>query len=451
MRRMQDMNISKIKKEYIQLLKDFVSFKTVSTDSAFKGEMNKAVAWISKLCKAHGFSVSLLKGPNTNPVVCASYMVNKKAKTVLVYGHYDVQPAQKEEGWKTNPFVLTKKDQRYVARGVVDNKGQVLAHMVAVFDAIKNKTLKYNVTFLIEGNEESGNPDLHMLLQKNKKLLKADIIVISDSEMVGTNPTLESSFRGGGNIRVVYKTSTNDRHSGLFGGVIPNAAVELAQLIAKLKADNTVVCEGFYEGVCPPTVEMKEQHERISNMQPIQELAGVKALMTERGVSPCEQIGLRPTLEVSGFSSGYVGTGFKNIIPAKAEARINVRTVYMQNTEDVISAVKRFIEKETPEYVDVEIEAVAQCTPTFLDNTHEDAIHIKNILEEVHGAELFHKTSGGSLPVVASFAEVFKKPIVMISLCNDDCNMHGVDENFTEYHIEKALQFTNRYWNNSLM
>lgn len=440
--------IQKLKKEYDTLLKEFVSFKTVSTDTAFQKEMSKAVAWITRQFKAHGFSVSLLKGSSSNPVVFATYTVDKKARTVLVYGHYDVQPADKKDGWKTDPFKLTKKNGRYFARGVVDNKGQILAHMVGVFEAIQSKTLAYNVKFIIEGNEESGNPDLKRLLQKNKKILNADLVLISDSEMVGEYPTLETSFRGGGNIKVEYTTASNDRHSGIFGGAIPNATLELAQLISKFKKNNLVTVPGFYDGVLEPTEEIKKEHVKLSKLQPVGELAGVKALCTEKGISACEQIGLRPALEISGFNSGYTGCGFKNIVPAKAEVRINVRTVHKQNSESIMQSVVEFIKRETPAYVDVHIEFETHGDPVFLDFDHEHITHVKRYMTEVYEKEVLHRSGGGSIPVVADFVEVFKKPIAMVSLCNDDCNMHGVDENFNEYHVTKALQFAQKYWSN---
>lgn len=441
-------NISQLQKTYIQFLKEFISFKTVSTDKAFKDDIKKAVSWISHMCTSHGFSVSLLQGSHTNPVVFASYIANKKAKTVLVYGHYDVQPADKSDGWSTDPFVLTKKKDRYIARGAVDNKGQILAHMTAVFDAIKNKTLQYNVKFLIEGNEESGNPDLLGLLKKYKEKLHSDFIMISDGEMVGIHPTLDVSFRGGGNMRIEYRTADNDRHSGLFGGAIPNAAVELATMISKLKTNNIVTLSGFYEGVTCADIETKRQHQKISRLQPIKKLAGVKELKTEEGLSPCEQIGLRPTLEVSGFFSGYVGEGYKNIVPAKAEARINVRTVHGQSTAKVMHILKEFVLKETPKYVDVLVHTESHGNPVSLDVDHDHIHEVKKVLKDVHKKEVLHKTVGGSIPVVGQFASVFNKtPIAMVSLCNEDCNMHGVDENFTEYHMTKALEFAKKYWN----
>ena len=455
----------KLLKTYMTLLKEFVAFKTVSTDPSYKDEMKKAVNWLTQIFKEHGFKVTLLKGKHANPVVVAKYtlkntkskvsldasektVVPSKPKNILVYGHYDVQPAQKSDGWSSDPFVLTKKGDRLVARGVVDNKGQILAHMVGVFDAIKNGALTTHVTFVIEGNEESGNEDLAGLLKKYKKDLAPDFILISDGEIVGEHPTLDMSYRGGGNIKVTYTTSSNDRHSGLYGGAIPNAVLELATLVSKIKSDNAswISFEEFYTGMIEPSDEAKDQHKKISAVQNVQKLAGVKTLTTKANLSAHEQIGLYPTIEVSGFSGGYVGQGFKNIIPGKAEVRLNVRTVHPQKTSDVVKAISNFVRVNTPSHVDVSIEFEDHGEAIRLDTDHADLSGVKTLLADVYSREVICKSIGASIPVVADFQSIFKVPMAMVSLCNDDCNMHGVNENFTEKHIVKALNFTNRYW-----
>ena len=391
--------MKKLQKEYLKMLGEFVSFKTVSTDSSFQKDMGKAVSWLTRLFKANSFKVTIITGKSHNPIIIAKYTTNQKLKTILVYGHYDVQPADKEDGWKSDPFTLIKRADKYIARGVIDNKGQVLAHMSAVFEAIKNDTLAYNVTFIIEGNEESGNPSLSGIIKKNKKLLDCDLVIISDGEMKGMNPTLDVSFRGGGNMRVVYETHSNDRHSGLFGGLVPNPALELSRMLSKIETGNDISFGG-----------------------------------------------LRQTIEISGLTSGYTGSGFKNIIPGKAEARLNVRTVHPQISERVIKEVEELIRKETPSFVKLLIESEAHGDPIFLDTGHEEIDSIKKLLSKIHKKDVIHQNVGGSIPVVADFKSVLGKPMALVPLSNEDCNMHGVDENFSEYHMGKALEFTKALW-----
>lgn len=392
-------DMKKLQKEYLKMLGEFVSFKTVSTDSSFRKDIDKAVKWLSNLFKVNGFKVTLIKGKSHNPIVIAKYTANPKLKTILVYGHYDVQPADREDGWRSDPFTLIKRKDKYIARGVIDNKGQILSHMAAVFDAIKNDRLAYNVTFIIEGNEESGNPSLSKIIKKNKKLLDCDLVIISDGEMKGMNPTLDVSFRGGGNMRVVYQTHSNDRHSGLFGGLVPNPALELSRMLSKIKTENDISFGG-----------------------------------------------LKQTIEISGLTSGYTGSGFKNIIPGKAEARLNIRTVHPQISEGVMKEIEELIRKETPSYVKLLIESEAHGDPIFLDTEHEEIYSIKKLLSKIHKKGVIHQNVGGSIPVVADFKSVLGKPMALVPLSNDDCNMHGVDENFSQYNIDKALEFTKALW-----
>lgn len=440
------MNPTQLQKSYLKLLGEFVNFKTISTDKSFQPEMERSVLWLEKLFSGRGFQVTCIRGKGHNPVVIAKYVKDPKLQTVLVYGHYDVQPASREDGWRSDPFVLKQVKDRFVARGVVDNKGQILAHMVAVFDAVEEGRISVNATFIIEGNEESGNPHLSKIIKKYKKLLVCDLILVSDGEMIGRNPTLDVSFRGGGNMRVVYQTSSNDRHSGLFGGSIPNAALELAKVLAKIKVDNKVSFDSFYVSTLQVSSKQKKANRRLADLLPIAEVADVRAILTEVGLDAHSQIGLRPTIEVSGFSSGYTGVGFKNIIPAKAEARLNIRTVHPQSSAKVMREVERFIKRETPAYVRVLIEREVHGDPIFIDSDHERARSIKGLLRQTYGREVLCQSVGGSIPVVADFKSILQKPMVLVPLSNHDCNMHGVGENFSKYHINKALEFAAILW-----
>ena len=212
--------------EFIKILTHYVSLKSISTDPQYNGEILKTADWIKSYLESFGFGVEFIQGPTCNPIVFGKITVNPEFKTVLVYGHYDVQPSDQ--------FDLQEKDGRLIGRGVVDNKGQNLIHIYSVCKLIKENKLKYNVKFLIEGNEETANDDLHDLLILHKDKLKSDIVLVSDGEMINERPTVDASLRGGFNVRLIYRTALNNVHSGIYGGAIPNAAYEMGNFISNL-------------------------------------------------------------------------------------------------------------------------------------------------------------------------------------------------------------------------
>ena len=222
---------------YKKLLTEFVSFKSISTDPEFKPEIEKTVEWLRNLFTENGFTVKVLHGKKTNPVVYSHYQTDDNAETVLIYGHHDVQPASIEEGWEQDPFTVLEKKDKWIARGVVDNKGQILIHIATVLDLIKANKLKYNVKFLIEGNEETSNDELSEIMRTEKELIKTDHVLISDGEIVDGKPAIEASLRGGFNLTLALKTADNNLHSGIYGGAVPNAAFELSKLLSKLSTE----------------------------------------------------------------------------------------------------------------------------------------------------------------------------------------------------------------------
>lgn len=432
---------------YKQLLTEFISFKSISTDSDYKSEMIKTVDWLKNLFLKNDFKVDVIIGKNSNPLLVAKLVVSPELPTTLVYGHYDVQPAAIEDGWSNDPFILTEKKGKLVARGVVDNKGQVLIHIVSVIEAYKNNTLGQNVIFLIEGNEESGNLDLAKQLKEYKKEFACDQIIISDGEVVGENPTLEASLRGGGNIRVEMRTAPSDQHSGINGGAIPNAPVELMKILAGLKdKNNKVAISDFYKGAPKITAAQLKNNKMLGTDKEFMTLSGVKGLVCEKGLDPNTQTGLRPTLEVSGFSSGYTGNGFKNIVPAYAEARVNIRTVAGQDSQQVINSVIAHIKKLAPKYVDLKITSVDPYPAIMLPVDGPYAQFLTKLLEESYGKKLVIHYVGGGLPIVEDFKTILKGSIYLVPFGNDGCNMHGIDENFKIGHIKKALSFANKFW-----
>ena len=437
-----------IYENYKKLLAEFISFKSISTDSQYLGEMKKTADWLLKTFQQNGFKTQLLKGEKMNDVVFATYIHDKKAETVLIYGHYDVQPAEKSDGWDSDPFVLTEKNGRLVCRGAIDNKGQVFVHIATIFDLIQKGTLKYNIKFMIEGNEESGSPSMDKFVTKYAKLLKSDFVVISDGETAANKPTLEASLRGGFNIRVEMETGKTNLHSGLYGGAAPSASREAMKLIASLfdVKKNRVVIAGFYEGVNAPTKEQVKNNISIASEKEVLKVGGFKKLMTEKGIDFFTQVGLRPTLEVSGINSGYTGEGFANIVPAKVDIRINGRTVSPQKTAVIMKRVVDHIKKTIPLYVSYKIFAENHGNPVLVDTKSKKAQEILTLMEKSYGQKPIIKYVGGSIPIVAMFQNMLKMPVYLISLANEDCNMHGVHENFDLKLLKKAMALSEKFF-----
>ncbi len=432
---------------YIKLLKQYIAIKSISTDLTFKKEMGKTVLWLTSLFKQNKFVVTTIQGKNSNPIVIARYTASPKFETVLIYGHYDVQPASKEDGWKSDPFTLRSDGKKLYGRGVVDNKGQHLIHVVTIFDLIQKNKLKYNVVFMIEGNEETSNSDMRGLVSKYKKLLSCDHIIISDGEICGNTPTLEASLRGGFNMTVNLRTGKNNLHSGLAGGAVPNAAHEASKLVEKLFANgNTISIPGFYQGIDPITKSQKVNNRAISTDKEAQKLFGVKALLCEEGFDCHTQVGLRPTIQVTGIHSGYTKEGYSNIVPAQSEVRLNIRLVAPQDPEKIWNMITKFIKAKVPKYTEVSFSRTDGYKPikVNIDSKKSQETHL--CLTRAYGKKPIIKYVGGGIPIVSDFKDILGIDTLLVSLGNDDCNMHSVDENYTIGHVKKGLEFSRLFF-----
>lgn len=434
--------------QYKKLLAEFVSFKSISTDASFKNEIKNTVYWLKKLFEGSGFTVEIWGGKKANPVVFAEYKTAEDAKNVLVYGHYDVQPANKEDGWNDEPFELSEKDNRLVARGVVDNKGQVLVHIFTVLALIKGNKLKYNVQFVVEGNEETGGGDLPELLQQNKDKLKADYVLISDGEIAGGKPVVEYSLRGGFNSKLTYKTANTSVHSGIYGGAIPNAAHELNKLISKVHDENgKVKFDWFYADVDKiPTDLEKENAKILENTEEFLSQIGVKKFTPANDYDFYTQTGLQPTIQITGLKAGYTEDGYANIIPDSAEVRFNFRTVTSQKEDHIAKKFKAFIKENTPDYVEWTFETSDPYSSIKVDINSDQVAEVTKLLEKAFDDNVLKKPVGGGIPIVSDFKSILGKDTLLVSLGNEDCNMHGVNENFKVDLVKKGLKFSELFF-----
>lgn len=434
-----------IDQKFINLLSEYIALKSISTDDAYKSEIDKTVEFLKNYISTSGGSVEIINGNTCNPIVFGSYYVDDAVPTVLIYGHYDVQPAGDEDAWSNKkPFELCEQGGKYIGRGVVDNKGQNLIHLYTTSELFTTGKLAYNVKFLLEGNEESGNEDLPSLLIKYHELFQADYVLVSDGEIVADYPVIEKTLRGGGNIKLTLTTSSTDLHSGIYGGGTPSSSTELIKLLSKLFDGNTVTVPGFYDNTPEITQDILANNQLLASVSNPVHSAGTKSLLPNLAYDFYTHTGLLPTLEITGINSGYTGIGFANILPCSAEARINIRTVPPQDTAHIVEQVVTFLRDNTPEYVNLSIEISDHGDGCILDTDMPLAERAKDILEQVYNKPVLYKYVGGSIPILKNFQENLGTPVLSVSLGNDDCNMHGVDENFTIDLIEKGLLFSEK-------
>lgn len=435
----------KIDLEYQALVEKFVTFQSVSTDKEYINQIAATAEWLKKLFEEQGFVVELVRGYG-NPLVIASIIVDPNKETCLIYGHYDVQPAKKDDGWQNDPFSLVEDEEKLVARGVADNKGQIAIHMQTVFQLLKEHKLKYNVTFLIEGEEESGSDGITRFLSEEGKKLSADFLLISDGSFDKDSPALEKSFRGAVNFEIHLNTGHTDAHSGMYGGVLPNASVEMSKLLQKMTDENDLVqIPGFYEGVEPIDPEIIDANMELNfSDQRIKEILGCRKVFLQPNVDYYTQLGLYPSLEVTGVSSGYTNEGFSNIIPHSAIAKINVRTAPNQDPEKIFAAVKNWIVNIVPDYVEVGVIQTVSAPGVMLDTKNQYADRAKTIIEDVYGRPPVEVFQGATLPLLAALVKL-GIPQVIVPLANDDNNAHAVGENFSKKYIEQGMDFSRKF------
>ncbi|MBD3410893.1 MAG: dipeptidase, partial [Ignavibacteriales bacterium] len=364
--------------------------------------------------------------------------------TVLFYGHYDVMPVDPIDEWKTKPFEPTIKDGKIWGRGTTDDKGQLYMHVAAVDALMKTrKTLPVNVKFVLEGEEEIGSEALDGFLKKQKKLLKCDAVVVSDTSLYADNtPTVTYGLRGLAALEGEVQGPKGDLHSGSFGGAVANPANTLAQMIAKLHdKDGKVAIPGFYKKVKPLTKSERENIKKLrhSETKLAREL-GVRELHGENKFAALERIWARPTLDVNGIKGGFIEEGFKTIIPAKASAKISMRLVPDQDPIEIGKLAKKHIESIAPRSVRVNVEIGHSGPPALapLDSKPMKAAS-KAIAEAFGKKKTVFNREGGSIPIIAAFADQLKAPVVMMGLGLNSENLHAPNEHFSLKNFERGI------------
>jgi succinyl-diaminopimelate desuccinylase len=439
------------KARFLGALCDYVRFPSVSAQPAHRGDMAACAEWLVAHCKKIGLDARLCPTAGHPVVVAKTPRPSGSAKpSFLIYGHYDVQPAEPFELWKSPPFEPRIQGRSLFARGASDNKGQNLAHFNAVEAYLATNTpLPCDVTFIIEGEEEVGSKSLDNFLAAHRGELRCGAVVISDTGMPGLDyPALTYALRGICAVEVTLHGPSRDLHSGIYGGTVDNPALALCQLLAPMRDKNgRVAVPGFYDGVVPLSARERKQMARL----PLTETAyrkslGVPRLFGERGFSFIEQRSARPTVEINGLTSGYQGEGSKTIIPAWAGAKLTFRLVPGQDPERIGKLVLKHLKKICPPTVRMKAVAGHGAEPYLVSPDSAPARAALATLREAFGREPILIREGGSIPIVTQFKKILGADSLLLGLALPDDNAHSPNEKFNLDCYEKGSRMSALLW-----
>ena len=417
---------------FLAEFKDFVSIASISTDLQCKPEIEKTAEWVAGQLRGLGLAGVEIYSTKGHPVVYGeSLLAGLKAPTVLVYGHYDVQPPEPLELWQSSPFTPELRGENLYARGAADMKGQVLASIKALEAVIQTGTLPVNVKFLIEGEEEIGSPNLEKFIIDHKDLLTCDFALNPDTGMLAPGlPTITYALRGLAYFELRVYGPNHDLHSGIYGGVVHNPAQALCELIAGMHdAHGRVTLPGFYAKVRQLDAEEREELARLPTDEKFYlEQTGTLALWGEVGYSPTERVGARPTLEVNGLYSGFTGEGAKTVLPAWAMAKISTRLVPDQDPDEVYQQLNDYLKINAPETIRVELLQLTGGPASISDRTSKSVKAMEDAMNSVWGKRPLFRREGGSVPVVTLFKNILGAESVNCGFSLPDDNLHAPNE-----------------------
>ncbi|HEX7241654.1 MAG TPA: dipeptidase [Longimicrobiaceae bacterium] len=421
------------RERHLRELFDFLRIPSVSAKSEHRDDTRRAAEWLAERMREAGLQTAEVVPTAGHPIVIGEWRgAPEGAPTLLVYGHYDVQPPEPLDEWHSAPFEPEIRDGKIFARGSVDDKGQVYLHLKAVEAHIAARgTLPVNVVFVVEGEEEVGSPHLQSFLQENRERLRCDAVVISDTTMFAPGlPSVTVGLRGLAYMEVRVQGPSTDLHSGSYGGAVVNPANALAKIIARLHDDQgRVAVPGFYDGVIPISAEEREATARLPfSEEELREEVGAPALGGEEGWSALERRSARPTLDVNGLLAGYTGEGAKTVLPARAMAKVSMRLVPGQDFREIERKFTRFVEEIAPPGVTVEVEALHGGQPWHADPKEPIFQSAARALERAFGRAPVFTREGGSIPIVQAFQETFGAPVVLLGFGLPGENAHAPNE-----------------------
>lgn len=433
----------KNKERFLNEMMELLRIPSVSAKSNHKDDMAKCAEAVKNSLLAAGAGKAAIMQTDGLPVVYGEKIIDKNKPTVLVYGHYDVQPAEPLELWNSGPFEPVIKDGKVYARGSADDKGQFYMHIKALETMVNTDTMSTNIKFLIEGEEEVGSPNLGKFVKENKELLKADVILISDSSMLSMeNPSLDIGVRGLSYIEVEITAADHDLHSGTYGGAVANPITILSKMIATCHDENNhITIPGFYDDVAIAS----DEERALMGKAPYDENeykkeVGVNELWGEKGFTTNERTGIRPTLEINGIWGGYTGEGAKTVLPSKATAKISARLVPNQSSEIITGKLINYFTSIAPKSVTIKAFEHHGGEPYMTSIDSKGYRAASKAVETTFGKVPVPVRGGGSIPICSILEKELGVKIIFMGFGLDSDNLHSPNEKYGIENFYKGIE-----------
>lgn len=443
--------IQEHREAFVEELKAFLRIPSVSTKSEHKGDIQKAAEWLAGEMRAIGLEHIQIMPTSGHPVVYADWLHAPGKPTVLIYGHYDVQPAEPLDLWISAPFDPTVRSGELFARGAVDDKGQVFMHLKALQAHLTTDgKLPVNVKLLIEGEEEIGSPNLDALILAQQALLQADAVVISDTAMIAKGaPGITHGLRGLVYFQIDVEGTKSDLHSGSFGGAVINPAYALAQIVSQLKDKNgRITIPGFYDDVRKLTAEERRALARLPfSEKRFQKEIGAPALFGEKGFTTLERLWVRPTLEINGLYSGFIGEGAKTVLPGRAMAKVSMRLVPDQDPKKIVRLFSQHVKRLAPKTVRMTVTEISgRGTPWLTPTDHPAMQALARAIQKGFGKKPVYTRTGGTIPVVATLTKLLRAPILLMGIGLPDENAHAPNEKLDLDNLHHGMLAAAHLW-----
>lgn len=442
--------IEEHKDQFKEELFDLLRIPSISTNSDHKDDIRDAAGFLVKRLEALDLDRVELFETDGNPIVYGELITDASKPTVLVYGHYDVQPPDPEELWNTPPFEPTVRDNDIYARGSSDDKGQSYTHIKSLEAYRKTDTdFPVNIKYIFEGEEEIGSPNLVPFIEEHKEMLECDMVLISDTAMFAEDtPSITYGLRGLAYMQLELTGPNRDLHSGVYGGAVDNPANVLCEIIAQLKDEDGVVqIPGFYDDVKELTEEEREAYRKLPfDEEQYKEDLGLSELKGEKGYSTLERTSGRPTLDVNGLWSGYQGEGAKTVLPAKAGAKVSMRLVADQDPDTISDLFADFVRSLVPDTVNLEVHKHHGGYPAMTDLSFYGLHAAAEAFEEVYGKEPLFAREGGSIPIVADFQKILGAQSILMGFGLTSDAIHSPNEKFSLKDFYRGIETSAKFF-----